>query len=126
MVCRLITGRKIVSLYDEDAGRKVDLSESSDFLKEFESKHGDYVTGIADSSNYDYTSDSGLSLNIFISDRTFIVHVKGSSAYFIGNVRNDSIHVYDHKASKGFLFRVLEFAGGQKPGGLPAGAARGS
>jgi hypothetical protein len=64
------------------------------------------VPGFANECSYEYTSVAGHSINIFINLKTFILHIKGSSAYFIGNVRGDTIYLYDHKGSAHFRYRI--------------------
>ncbi|MDA8240279.1 MAG: hypothetical protein M0Z67_07900 [Nitrospiraceae bacterium] len=113
IVCRLISGKRAAALYDVAGSDEVDMTELSreGFLREFDEQHQDYIPGYADECSYRFASSSGYSVEIFINLKTFILHVCGSSAYFIGNVRGDTIYLYDHKSSAHFRFRVIRYAG---------------
>ncbi len=112
IVCRLISGRKAASLFDVSNSKEIDMEEltKDGFLREFDEKHRDYVPGYANECDYRFTSSSGYSVEIFINLKTFILHIRGSSAYFIGNVRGDTIYLYDHRGSAHFRFRVSRYA----------------
>ncbi len=112
IVCRLITGRKITVLYDISASAEIDLTElvAEGFLREFDEYHKDYIPGYASECNYRFTSGSGCSIEIFINLNTFILHICGSSAYFIGNVRKDNIYLYDHKDAAHYRYRISRYA----------------
>jgi hypothetical protein len=112
IVCRLISGKSAAALYDLSGEREIDMQELSKegFLGEFDAQHKDYVPGYASECSYQFTSSSGFSIEIFINEKTFILHIRGSSAYFIGNVRGDTIYLYDHRDSAHFRFRVSRYA----------------
>lgn len=112
IACRLISGKRITFLYDISGSQEIDISrlQDAEFLKEFDEKHRDYVPGFARDCSYEYTSGSGHSIDIFINWRTFILHLRGSSAYFIGNIQRDMIYIYDHKESSHLRYRITGYA----------------
>ena len=111
IACRLITGKRPAFLYDLENSQETEIAGviDIDFLREFEEKHKDYVPGYASNCTYQYTAGTGFALNIFINEKTFIVHVNGSSAYYIGNLRNDTIYLYDHDKSTHFRYRITAY-----------------
>jgi len=113
---RLISGKRITFLYDISESREIDVISllDAEFLKEFDEKHRDYVPGYARDCRYEYTSSSGYSIEIFINCRTFILHIRGSSAYFIGNIQRDIIYLYDHKESAHLRYRITGYADDHK------------
>ncbi len=123
IVCRLITGKRVSVLYDVSGSREIDMGKllSDGFLREFDDQHKEYIPGYADDCSYRFTSTSGYSIEIFINLKTFILHICGSSAYFIGNVRGDTIYLYDHRGAAHSRYRVSRYAEdrGEK-GAMPA------
>ncbi|MBI5639412.1 MAG: hypothetical protein HZA17_03205 [Nitrospirae bacterium] len=109
---RLISGKRITFLYDVAESREIDIRHHLDegFLREFDDKHKDYVPGYASDCTYRYTSSTGYSIEIFINEKTFIVHLCGSAAYFIGNIRGEIIYLYDHKESAHYKYRISGYA----------------
>jgi len=112
IVCRLITGKKIAVLYDVSGSAEIDMTEliTEGFLREFDEHHKDYIPGYANDCSYRFTSSSGYSIEIFVNLKTFILHICGSSAYFIGNVRGETIYLYDHKSAVHSRYRVSRYA----------------
>jgi len=112
IVCRLITGRRVAFLYDVSGSNEIDMTKlvNDGFLREFDEHHKDYIPGYATDCSYRFASTSGYSIEIFINLKTFILHICGSSAYFIGNVRGDTIYLYDHKGSAHSRYRVSRYA----------------
>lgn len=112
IVCRLITGKKIAVLYDVSGSAEIDMAEliTEGFLREFDEHHKDYIPGYATDCSYRFTSGSGYSIEIFVNLKTFILHICGSSAYFIGNVRGDTIYLYDHKRAAHSRYRVSRYS----------------
>lgn len=108
---RLITGKVPAFLCDLETSEEMEIAGvlDIDFLREFDEKHRDYIPGFASNCNCQYTADSDLLLNIFINEKTFIVHIMGSAAYFIGNLRNDTIYLYDHDKSTHFRYRITAY-----------------
>ena len=111
IACRLITGRSPAFLCDLETLEEMEVAGvlDIDFLQEFDEKHRDYVPGFASNCTCQYTADSDFALNIFINEKTFIVHINGSAAYFIGNLRNDAIYLYDHDKSTHFRYRITAY-----------------
>lgn len=111
IACRLIAGKSPVFLYDIQNSRELEIAGllDIDFLREFEERHRDYLPGYANDCTYQYTADPGFSLEIFINKKTFVVHVKDSDAYFIGNFQHDMVYLYDHNKSTHFRYRVTAY-----------------
>ena len=122
IACRLISGKRIASLYDDAASQEINIKclLKEGFLKEFDEKHKDYLPGFATDCSYRYTPETGCSIEIFINEKTFIVHVCGSPAYFIGNVRGETVYLYDHKNASHFRYRISSCLDANKKGVEPA------
>jgi hypothetical protein len=112
IVCRLISGKRIALLYDVSGSNEIDMTQllKDGFLREFDEHHRDYIPGYANDCSYRFTSSSGFSMEIFVNLKTFILHICGSSAYFIGNVRGDTIYLYDHNGAAHSRYRVSRYA----------------
>ena len=111
IACRLITGKSPAFLCDLENSEEIEMAGvlDIDFLREFDEKHRDYIPGFASNCICQYTADSDFVLNIFINEKTFIVHINGSAAYFIGNLRNDTIYLYDHDKSSHLRYRITAY-----------------
>lgn len=111
IACRLITGKSPAFLYDLENSHEIEIAGvlDIDFLREFDEKHQDYVPGFASNCTYQYTSGTGVSFDIFINEKTFVIHVNNSPAYFIGNLRNDTVYLYDHEKSSHFRYRITAY-----------------
>ena len=111
IACRLITGKSPAFLYDLEKSDEIEIAGVLElgFLRDFDEKHRDYVPGFASNCTYQYIADSDCALNIFINEKTFIVHVNGSAAYYIGNLRNDTLYIYDHAKSTHFRYRITAY-----------------
>lgn len=107
---RLITGRKIISLLNTSESGGTDMTGHLDsaLLKEFDQKHQGYVPGFAGNCTYSFTASTGSSFDIFINRQNFVLHIKGSSAYFIGNIWNDTIYLHDHRSSGHCKYKILK------------------
>lgn len=107
---RLITGRKITSLFNTSDSGPTDMTGHLDspLLKEFDQKHHDYVPGLAGNCTYNFTASTGSSFDIFINEQNFVLHIPGSAAYFIGNVWNDTIYLHDHRTSGYCRYKILK------------------
>lgn len=105
---RLISGKKIATLYDYLQSGYIHLSHfsESDFFKDFDEKHRDYVPGYATGCKYQYSFDSGQSIELSINGNSFIGHIRGTASYFLGNIRGDSIHIFDHETSDHFNYKI--------------------
>lgn len=116
IACRLITGKRAAALYNHTASREVDMADLPDaaFLKEFDEKLRDYVPGFASNCTYRYEPGSDPAIEIFLNERTFIIHVNGSDAYFIGNIQRDMVYLYDHRESAHFRYRVIAYVEDQE------------
>jgi hypothetical protein len=111
IACRLITGKRPAFFYDLENSHEIEIAGvlEIDFLREFDEKYRDYVPGYASNCTCQYTAVTDFALNIFINEKTFIVHINGSAAYFIGNLRNDTIYLYDHDKSTHFRYRITAY-----------------
>ncbi|MEW6108814.1 MAG: hypothetical protein AB1632_06570 [Nitrospirota bacterium] len=110
---RLITGRKIASLYkisDILESRNTDITSHLDneFIRDFDEKHREYTPGYSNNCNYNFTSQTGDSFDIFINEQNFVLHIRGSSSYFIGNIWDDKIYIHDHRASSHCRYKILK------------------
>lgn len=107
---RLITGKKAASLLNISGSDGVDMSRhlGTDFLKEFDQKHCDYVPGFAGDCNYRFTASTGGSFDIFINEQNFVFHIPGTAAYFIGNIWHDTIYLHDHRTSGHCQYRIMK------------------
>ena len=61
------------------------------------------------STGFDCKKDHAIDLSI--KGNTFMGKITGSTAYFIGNVRGDLIHIYDHEDSLHLNYRISECIG---------------
>lgn len=111
IACRLITGKHPAFIYDLETEQEMEIAGALNinFLREFDEMHKDYLPGYASNCSYQYTADTDFALNIFINEKTFIVHINGSAAYYIGNLRNDTIYLYDHDNSNHFRYRITAY-----------------
>lgn len=105
---RLITGKRIATLYDFSRLQHIDITSLPDAesLKEFDRAHQDYIPGYSSGCTYKYTTSTGHYIDLSFNGNTFIGHVSGSSAYFVGNVRGDSIYIFDHEESSHVNYRI--------------------
>jgi hypothetical protein len=108
---RLITGKSPAFLYNLRNSGEIEIAAvlDTDFLREFNEKHRDYVPGYASDCSYHYSSGSCFSLDIFINKKTFVVHINDTDAYFIGNIWNDTIYLYDYNKSSPFRYRMATY-----------------
>lgn len=111
IACRLITGKNPAFLYDLEHSQEIEIAGILDieFLRKFDDDHDGYIPGFASNCTYRYTSGIGPSFNIFINEKTFVIHINGSSAYFIGNLNNDTVYLYDHNMSTHFRYRITAY-----------------
>ena len=108
IACRLIAGKKITSLYDIDSAKNIDIKDilDADFIREFDERQADHIRRHAKGQMYEYKPVTGHPIEIFIDKRNFILHIKGSPAYFIGNVHKDIICFYNHKDETHFKYEI--------------------
>lgn len=65
-----------------------------------------FATGRGRGSRYRYRCSCGRLFDIAIYGNTFIGYASGSASHFIGNVRGDSIYLYDNGESAHFNYRI--------------------
>ncbi len=108
IVGRIIAGKKISSVYDYAKLRHIDITSLPDFdyIKEIDDTKWRNTTGYFSNSRYQYSFINGKTFDIIIEGNTFIGHTSESSSYFIGNVRGDSIYIYDHEESAHINYRI--------------------
>ena len=116
IACRLISGKSPAFIYDLEQSQEMEMAGVLDinFLREFDEKQKDYVPGFASNCTYHYTADTDFSLDIFINKKTFVVHINDSDAYFIGNLRNDTVYLYDHNLSTHFRYLITAYIDDRK------------
>lgn len=109
IVGRLIAGKSITSIYDYDRSREIDVESLPDAerLKGFNFVNWSYMPGNTGINRVRYHCSNGHSLALSIKGNTFIGYVRESSTHFIGNVRGDSVYIFDHKESAHFTFRII-------------------
>lgn len=112
IACRLISGKKMAKLHNITQSHEIDLSLIPDTngLSLFDDRLENYVPGFASGCRYEFTRYNGQSLEFFITGDTFVVHLMGSSAYFVGNLYGDNIYLYDHEESAHIKYRVAAYA----------------
>jgi len=105
---RLISGKKIATLYDYSQSGYVHLSKLADtsFIKDFDEKHKDYIPGYATGCRYQYSFGAGPTVELSINGNSFICHISATSSYFLGNIRGDSIYIFDHNKSEHFNYKI--------------------
>lgn len=110
IACRLISGRKIAKLHNITQPHEIDMSllADADGLLLFDERLGNYVPGFASGCRYEFTRYNGQKLEFFITRDTFVVHLTGSSTYFVGNLYGDNIYLYDHEESAHIKYRILD------------------
>lgn len=110
IACRLIAGKKITSLYDTGEAKEIDVKKilDAEFIREFDEKH---KAGHTRGRMYEYKPSTGHPIEIFIDKRNFILHIKGSAAYFIGNVQKNNICFYNHKEASHFNYEIKAWSG---------------
>lgn len=119
VACRLIMGKRVAIFFDVASSREIPMGKLRDAtpLAVFDEQLKDYVPGFARDCTYRYEPVEGMVVEIFLNERTFIVHVRGSDAYFIGNIQRDMVYLYDHKESAHFRYRVLAYVEDQEKAG---------
>ncbi|MEW6108817.1 MAG: hypothetical protein AB1632_06585 [Nitrospirota bacterium] len=108
IVGRLLTGKRIASLYDFNQCRHIEISSLPyvDCIKEFDHIHRHYIPGYSSGCRYLYPCGSGLTMELSINGNSFMGHIRGGSFYFVGNVRGDSIYIFDHEESVHINYKI--------------------
>ena len=88
---RLITGKRIASLYDFNNLSHIEIESLPDAacLTEFDCKHKDYASASHGRYKYWFCCTKDHAIDLSIKGNTFVGKITGSTAYFIGNVRGD-------------------------------------
>lgn len=105
---RLITGKRIASLYDFNNLSHIEIGSlpDADCLTEFDCKHKDYAFANAGRYKYWFCCKKDYAIDLSIKGNTFMGKITGSTAHFIGNVRGDLIYIYDHEDSLHLNYRI--------------------
>ena len=105
---RLITGKRIASLYDFNNLSHIEIGSlpDADCLTEFDCKHKDYAAANPGRYKYWFCCKKDYSIDLSIKGNTFMGKITGSTAHFVGNVRGDLIHIYDHEDSLHLNYRI--------------------
>lgn len=116
VACRLIVGKRIAILFDVASTQEIVMEglPDAEALRTFDGQLKGYVPGFASECTYQFEAGDGTEAEIFLNERTFIAHMRGSDAYFIGNIQRDMVYLYDHKASAHFRYRVLAYVEDQQ------------
>jgi len=105
---RLITGKRIASLYDFNNLTHIEIDHlpNADCLQKIGGTYKDYVKGSESKYKCLYHFEENHAIDLSINGRTFMGRITGSNAYFIGNVRDNSIHIYDHEDALHLNYRI--------------------
>jgi hypothetical protein len=109
---RLISGRKILSLYDYAQSCDIDISNlpRAEELSSFDYISWSHMAKSSGISKFKYNLGAGNHIDISIKGNTFIVYMTEETAHFMGTVRGDTVYIYDHKSSAHFNFRMMGYA----------------
>lgn len=104
---RLITGKRIASLYDFNNLSYIEIESLPDAacLTEFNCKNKDYAAASPGKYKY-WCCNKDHAIDLSIKGNTFMGKITGSTAYFMGNVRGDLIYIYDHEDSLHLNYRI--------------------
>lgn len=105
---RLISGKRIATLYDFSLAEHVDIHSLPDveYIKAFDRRYRDYLPGYASGCRAQFACSGGRIIDLSINGTAFMGHITGSSAFFIGAVRGDSIYIFDHEKSEHVNYRI--------------------
>jgi hypothetical protein len=114
----LITGRNIATLYDVNNKSTIAIDCLPDVvdIRDFELKHRDHA-GL-NKSLYQCRYDCGKRhfIEIALKGNTFIGHITGSKAIFMGNVQGESIYIFDREDLLHIQYKIsgclVDFASG--------------
>jgi len=105
---RLITGRCIATLFDCNSRTQIEIDSLPDAcgLREFDLKYRDNSGLNGSTCHCQYGCEKKHSIDLTIKGNTFIGYITGSSAIFMGNVRGDSIYIFDREDSLNLQYRI--------------------
>ena len=108
---RLITGKRIASLYDFNELSQIEIASLPDayYLREFGGKYKDCAAGGAGKYKYWVDCKKEHAIDLSINGSTFMGRITGSRACFLGNVRGDLIYIYDHEDALHLNYRISEY-----------------
>ena len=103
----LITGKRIHSLYDYSRYCHIEVSGliGDEKLQEF-SPARIILTAGSGGTRYRYCCSNGCFIDLTVKGNIFIGYVRERSCFFAGNVRGESIHLFDHRESSHFTYRI--------------------
>ncbi len=78
----------------------------ADCLTEFDCKNKDYAAASPGRYKYWFCCTKDHAIDLSIKGNTFMGKITGSTAHFLGNVRGDLIHLYDHEDSLHLNYRI--------------------
>jgi hypothetical protein len=105
---RLISGKRIATLYDYSRTRHIAVTELPDIrcIREFDALHRDYIPGYSSGCRYQYPCGNGHTIDLCINGNSFVGRFMEISTYFVGNVRGDAIYIFDHEDSAHVNYRI--------------------
>ncbi|MDH4231836.1 MAG: hypothetical protein OEW04_07370 [Nitrospirota bacterium] len=105
---RLITGKRIASLYDFTTLTDVEIESlpDADRIRELDFEYNNYAKGNAFKYAFRHEFTEKHAIDLTINGNTFMGRITGSSAYFIGNVRGDSIYIFDYEDAALLNYRI--------------------
>jgi len=109
---RLITGKRIASLYDFNDLLQIEIASlpDADSLAEFDGKCRDHAAGRSGKYKYWVDCKKDHAIDLSINGSTFMGRITGSTACFLGNVRGDLIHIYDQEDALLLNYRISELS----------------
>jgi hypothetical protein len=103
----LITGKRIHSLYDYSRYSHIEVSGliGDEKVQELSPARRSQTAG-SGGTKYRYCCSNGCFIDLTVKGNTFIGYVRERSYFFAGNVRGESIYLFDHGESSHFTYRI--------------------
>lgn len=112
----LISGKGAFHLYDYSTSRHIDMRNLPHARCLEQTPRAQKVFMPDSAMRYRYACGRGQFFDIAVYGSTFIGYVRGSASHFIGNVRGESIYLYDHNEAAHFNYRISQGAEGGEAG----------
>ncbi|MBI5639411.1 MAG: hypothetical protein HZA17_03200 [Nitrospirae bacterium] len=108
IVGRFISGKRVDSLYDYSRARKIDMKSipGAERLRDFNYANWSYMSGPSRSTRLQFSCVNGMSLELRIKGNTFIGFIRENSSHFIGNIRGNTVNIYDQQQAAHFSYRL--------------------
>ena len=109
IAAQVIAGKAVTVLYDFSLRGTLEIGSlpNASRLKEFHKLYRDCLPGYAHDGRYQFTiTESGQTLEMIFNGTSFICRILGSTFYFIGNVHDNAIYIFDHALSSVINLRI--------------------